>query len=93
MKHPLYGKRQTETTAEEVASLHPRDFISYTNWLVQLKFNYFLAEGFFELVQEEGKDPLYICHFEGTEKGTLFTETNVEDLILQSILISLERYI
>lgn len=94
MKHPLYGKRQTETTAEEVASLAPRDFVLYTNWLMNLRLDYFLAEGFFEVAEEQkGNDPLYKCHFEGAEKDTLYTEDQLENMVLESILISLERFI
>lgn len=93
MEHPLYGRRQTEITAEEVATLHPRDFIEYTNWLMQVRLNYLLAEGFFELVEEEGKDPLYKSYFKNEGEDVLYTETKVEDMVLESILISLERFI
>lgn len=92
MKHPLHGKRMSEVNVKEVQALNPLDFVSYTNWVVQARLNYLIAEGFVEVLFDEENVPSYKClQPDGTH--ILLSETEAEDSLLETLLLGLGRYI
>ena len=92
MKHPFHGKRLTEVTIKEVHTLRPVDFIAYTNWLMQVRLDYLIAEGFVDILQEEEEDPIFNWLQEDGSWES-FSETEIEDLILVEVLQNLGRYV
>lgn len=82
----------SEVTVKELHTLSTADFVSYTNWLVQVRLDYLIAEGFVEVVFDEENDPSYNCL---QEDGTriLLSETETEDSILNILLTEVGRYI
>ena len=92
MKHPFHGKRLSEVMIKEVHTLCSADFISYTNWLMQVRLDYLITEGFVEVVQEEEEDPI----FNWMQEDGLwveFSEIEIENSILSEVLLSLGRYV
>ena len=92
MKHPFHGKRLSEVKIKEVHTLCPSDFISYTNWLMQVRLDYLITEGFVEVVQEEEEDPIFNWM---QEDGSWveFSEIEIENSILSEVLLNLGRYV
>ena len=89
--HPLEGRRMSDVKVKELHSLTPPDFVSYTNWMVRVRLDYLLAEGFVELQEDEG-EPMYKCLQE--DGSYLFlSETEVEDSMLNHFLKEIGRYI
>lgn len=92
MKHPLHGKRMSEVNVKEVHSLNPLDFVSYTNWLMRVRMDYLIAEGFIDVIFDDEGIPSFDClQPDGTR--VLFTETAVEDTLLHQVLAGIGRYV
>lgn len=92
MKHPLHGKRMSEVSINEVHALTPPDFVSYTNWCVQVRLDYLVEEGFVEIIFDGDDVPSYKClQPDGTH--IILSETEVEDSLLETLLQGIGRYI
>ena len=82
----------SEVNVKEVQALNPLDFVSYTNWVVQARLNYLIAEGFVEVLFDEENVPSYKClQPDGTH--IFLSETEAEDSLLETLLLGLGRYI
>lgn len=92
MSHPFYGKRTSEVKVNELHALSAPDFVSYTNWLVQVRLDYLIAEGFIDVVFDEDEVPSFNCLQEDGTRA-LLSETEVEDSILEILLVEVGRYI
>lgn len=92
MKHPFHGKRLSEVNTKEVHTLCSTDFISYTNWLMQVRLDYLITEGFIEVVQKGEEDPVFNWM---QEDGSWveFSEIQIENSILTEVLFELGRYV
>ena len=82
----------SEVTIKEVQALNPQDFVCYTNWCVQVRLNYLIAEGFVEVLFDEEDVPTYKClQPDGTH--IILSETEAEDSLLETLLQGIGRYI
>lgn len=92
MNHPLSGKRRSEVTVDEILSLAPIDYVCYTNWLVQIKLDYLIAEGFINVQFDNEGTPIFHCLMDDGSYA-VYTETQLEDSILRTTLTGIGRYI
>lgn len=90
-QHPLEGRRMSDVKVTELHSLTPVDFVSYTNWMVKVRLDYLLQEGFVELQYDE-EEPIYKC-LQPDGSHLFLSETEVEDSMLSKFLEEIGRYI
>ena len=82
----------SEVNVKEVQALNPLDFVCYTNWLMRVRLEYLIAEGFIDVVFDKEGVPSFNClQPDGTR--LLFTETEVEDTLLHMLLEDIGRYV
>lgn len=82
----------SEVNIKEVQALNPQDFVCYTNWLMRVRLDYLIAEGFVEVIFDEDNDPSFKClQPDGTH--IILSEIEAENSLLETLLHNIGRYI